>query len=467
MRIVGRLFHRGRNKRTFARPLFSILIAVVVLAAMAVPVLACDINIEPSSASGGVGDTLTFTVTVAETHRNCTVPIGDTQIYLTNMELVSQSPWEQIADGVNEKQVTVRLLDAGEGSIEVVRECPKGGGDVIVYVAIEPSVAVASPPASGKPDDEGAVPVAPPGDEVGAPADDAVAPVGEDEDGEEASAPPATPAGPTFGEAISEALRQPYVVVLLVLMIAGTLALARGYRRARPFAMLISLGFLGFYVGGCPCPIGALQNAFIWLGNVTGHMIVYVQFAAVVLAALVVGRVFCGWACPMGATQYFLYRKESGKKARRFEISREQHNTLRWMKYGVLAVLIGLVMLTRQPVFEEVDPFKALFNLDFSPGLPLLFLVVLLTVSIVIGLPFCKYFCPLGAFLGLLQSFSIFKIRFSDACTRCGICHNVACDYMAIEPGDPCPTVNQMECVRCGECLARCPCNAISFTARR
>ncbi len=448
------------------RLLFSILIAVVALGALAAPVLACDISIEPSTASGEVGDTLTFTVTVAETHRTCTVPIGDTQVYLTSMELVSETPWQQIADGVSQRQVTVRLLEAGEGSIRVLRQCPKGGGDVTVSVTIEPSGAVAPPPAAGEPDDEEAVPAAPPADEANPAADDAGAPAGEDAE-EAAVVIPAGPTSPTFGEALSEALRQPYVIALLVLMIAGTFALARGYRRARPFAMLISLGFLGFYVGGCPCPVGALQHVFIWVGDVTGHMVAYVQFGAVVLAALIVGRVFCGWACPMGATQYFLYRKESGKKVRRFEISREQHSILRWMKYVVLVVLIGLVLLTRQPVFEDIDPFKALFNLDFSLGVPLLFLVVLLAVSIVIGFPWCKYVCPLGALLGLLQKFSIFKIRFSDACTNCGVCHNVACDYMAIEPGDPCPTVNQMECVRCGECLARCPCNAISFTAKR
>ncbi len=464
-KTVGLAFQRERSKRSYARLLSSILIAVVALGALAAPVLACDISVEPSSVSGKVGDTLTFTVTVAETHRTCTVPIGDTQVYLTNMELVSETPWQQVADGVNEKQVTVRLLQAGEGSIRVIRECAKGGGDVTVYVTIEPSEAVASPPSPAEPDDQEAVPAAPPADDADPAADDAGGPAVEDV--EEVSVPPAAPADPTFGEALLEALRQPYVIALLALMIAGTLALARGYRRARPFAMLISLGFLGFYVGGCPCPVGALQHVFIWLGDATSHMVAYVQFAAVVLAALIVGRIFCGWACPMGATQYFLYRKESGKKVRRFEISRERHNILRWMKYVVLVVLIGLVLLTRQPVFEEIDPFKALFNLDFSLGIPLLFLVVLLAVSIVIGFPWCKYVCPLGAFLGLFQRFSIFKIRFSDACTRCGICHTVACDYMAIEPGDPCPTVNQMECVRCGECLSRCPFNAISFTAKR
>lgn len=467
-KTVGPAFQRERSKRSSVRLLSSILIAVVALGALAAPVLACDISVEPSSASGKVGDTLTFTVTVAETHRTCTVPIGDTQVYLTNMELVSESSWQQIADGSNQKQVTVRLLQAGEGIIRALRQCPKGGGDVTVSVTIEPSGAVAQAPAADEPDDEETVPAAPPADAANPPADDVDAPAGEDgEDGEEASILPAGPTVPTFGEALSEALRQPYVIVLLVLMIAGTLALARGYRRARPFAMLISLGFLGFYVGGCPCPVGALQNVFIWVGDVTGHMIAYVQLAAVVLAALIVGRVFCGWACPMGATQYFLYRKESGKKVRRFEISRERHNILRWTKYVVLVVLIGLVLLTRQPVYQEIDPFKALFNLDFSLGVPLLFLVVLLAVSIVIGFPWCKYVCPLGALLGLFQRFSIFKIRFSDACTNCGVCHTVACDYMAIEPGDPCPTVNQMECVRCGECLSRCPFNAISFTAKR
>ncbi|MCK9356366.1 MAG: 4Fe-4S binding protein [Dehalococcoidia bacterium] len=456
MRTTGAMLFRRPAGRAWRRLLLAVVSALVAVSLLAAPVLACDISIESAKTSGQVGDTLVFTVTVYQTHRNCSVPIDDTQIRLTGMQLMSETGWKQIASMTYENELSVTLTAEGKGTLEVVRVCPKGGGEAVAIVTIGPAAGVSTE------DEEETPPLVP----VVPAADGTVLP-GTADEGEETVTPAVAAAGPTFGDALADTLSEPYIIVLLALMAGGTFAVARGYRRARPFAMLISVGFLGFYIGGCPCPIGSLQNSIIYLGDIAGHMPIYVQFVAVVLFTLLFGRVFCGWACPLGATQFFMFRKEAGKKNRRLEIPREQHNVLRWMKYGVLAALIGLVILTGRPVFEEVDPFRVLFNLDFRWGVPLVFLVVLLAVSIVIGFPFCKYLCPLGAFLGLLQPLSLFKIRFGSSCTNCKTCHTVACDYGAIEPGEKCPTVNQRECVRCGECLSRCPCGAISFTAGR
>jgi len=465
---------RGRSARLIA----ATALVLAAVSATALPVLACDTGIQASAVEGVVGDTVTFTITVEQTHRVCSVPIEDTEIYLTGMELVSQSPWEEVASGANRKEVVVKLTTAGEGRLEVVRSCSKGGGDCVATVTIAPS--------------EDSVPIAPAGNEaeVPAPAGDDVEQAGspsqssagtEDEtpaegatDEESATSTPApTPIAPLpsesldFKDSLRHALREPYILVLIGLLALGTVGVARGYRKWRPIALLVSLGFLGFYVGGCPCPIGALQNSFIYFSDVAGHMVVYLQLAIVVVMTLLVGRVFCGWVCPMGAVQYFLYRRKKGRKPRAFDVTPEQHSILRWSKYGFLVILIVLVILTGQPVFQDIDPFKPLFNLEFSLGLPLVFLIILAIASVLIGFPFCKYVCPLGAFLGLLQPLSVFKIRFTDSCTNCGLCSRVACQYGAIERGDTCPTINQMECVRCGECVSKCPCGAITLTAKR
>jgi len=205
----------------------------------------------------------------------------------------------------------------------------------------------------------------------------------------------------------------------------------------------------------------------LYFRDITGHMFIFVQLGVVLLMTILVGRMFCGWACPMGAVQYFLYRRDGGKRAAKWDLTLEQHQILRWSKYGLLLVLIGLTVLTQHPVFEDIDPFKALFNLDFSPGVPFVLLIIVAVVSVLIGFPFCKYACPLGAFLGLFQPLSLFKVKVGEGCTNCRACHQVFCDYRAIEPGLDGPTVNQRECVRCGECVARCPTGAMQFTSRR
>lgn len=447
-----------RPRRSVARLAVAALLALSALIVTAVPLLACDIGISPSSASGTVGDTVVVTVTFRQTHRVCLVPVEDTQILLSGMELVSESAWSNVSTMTYQKELTVKLLTPGDGRVEVLRVCPNGGDRTVATIAIGPAP-VPGAPASGAPVEVEVLPVAPT-TEVPAPPQ---------QEGAAVVIPPVPTASgaPSWTQSLWQTLTLPYIIVLLTLMVAGTFFLARGYRRARPFAMLIAVGFLGFYVGGCPCPIGALQNVFIYAGDIAGHMTPYVQFGAVVLVTLLFGRVFCGWACPLGATQFFLLRREHGKKNHRREIPHEYHSILRWSKYGVLGILIALVILTGQPIFQDIDPFRALFNLDFRWGVPLAFLIVVLAASLIVGFPFCKYVCPLGAFLGLLQPLSLFKIRFSSSCTNCKVCSNVACDYGAIEPGATCPTINQRECVRCGECLSRCPSGAISFTARR
>ena len=459
-----------RRHRRLIRIVVPLLLALSASLATTVPLLACDIGIQPSSASGVAGDTVTFAVTMNQTHRSCLVPIDETQFSVSGVSIVSQTPWTQTSSMSFETQLTVTLDAPGEGRVEVVRVCSKGGDRVCAVVSILPREAV-TPPAPGD---------AAEGDQVVADeAQQTVDPEPEVVTGEPAAEPaqpavlvtvpsPAVvaPATPTWAESLWATLSLPYIIVLLSLLVAGTFFLARGHRRARPFAMLIALGFLGFYVGGCPCAIGGMLNVFAHFGDVAGYTTAYVQFGAVVLVTLLFGRVFCGWACPMGATQFFLFRKEQGKKYRWREIPREQDRILRLMKYLVLVILVVLSVLAGRPVFEDIDPFRALFNLDFRWGVPLAFLIVLVGVSLFSGFPFCKYLCPLGAFLSLIQPLSLFKLRFSSSCTNCKACSNVACDYGAIESSETGPRINQRECVRCGECLSRCPCNAIVFTAR-
>ena len=80
--------------------------------------------------------------------------------------------------------------------------------------------------------------------------------------------------------------------------------------------------------------------------------------------------------------------------------------------------------------------------------------------------PFCKYLCPLGAAYGLFNKASFYRLRLDkSACTHCGICKR-ACN-MGVDPSE---TPDDMECIRCGDCVKNCPTKALSagfFTGRR
>ena len=434
--------------RSAVKVLFAVLISLVLLFLMAQPVAACEITITPDAASGHVGDILTFTIDVRKTHRTCTVPIEETVINLRAMEIVSQTPWQQISSDVNRREITVRLTEVGKGQIEVIRECPKGGDTCIASVTIEEAAAPTTPPTPPTPLPP--TPTTPPSEPTPIP---------------EPSPAPA-PSEPTWGSAFKDSISQPPIIAVGVFTILGVIGLIKGYRRFRYFILLASIAYLGFIIGGCPCPLGALQNIILNSGGVKERLASYLLLGIPVIAAILFGRVFCGWVCPWGAVQNFLYKKETGKKAKKFDVGPRLHNVLRYGKYVSLVALIIATILTQTRVYESIDPFKALFNLQLVL-IPTSILVVLMITSLFMGFPWCKYVCPLGAFLSLFSRFTLFKVKIGDKCTNCKACHMVFCDYKAIKPGEVKPEINQLECTRCGECISRCPYNAMEFTMRR
>jgi NosR/NirI family transcriptional regulator, nitrous oxide reductase regulator len=454
---MGKPFHSRLSRwfRKHATRLLFVLIAPVVLTSViTATVFACNITISPSKTNGAVGDTVVFTINVQKTHRNCLVPIDETEIKLQGMEIVSQTAWKQINSDTNQKQLTARLATPGQGSIEVIRVCSKGGDDEIARITI--TAAQAALPTTTTPSPTAAAPPATnPSTATSVPAQNDKASVHEASE------------DITWGQVFADALTQPHILALLILIAIGAAMLILKFRRMRYVTLLASLAYLGFVIGGCLCVLGSLQNVILKIGEVKYYLTTYMQVGIPLVATIIFGRVFCGWVCPMGATQFFVFRKEAGKKVKNFEPGPRLHNVLRYAKYLVLAGLVASVFITRTTAFAAIDPFKALFNLDFSFWLPTALLILLLAASLFIGFPWCKYACPLGAFFGLFSKFTFFKVKIGEKCTNCKACHTTFCDYHAIKPGNAKPAINQSECLRCGECIARCPAKAIEFTASK
>lgn len=216
------------------------------------------------------------------------------------------------------------------------------------------------------------------------------------------------------------------------------------------------------------CPLGALQSIFgSGLRNIPFYML-----ASIILVALLLGRIICGWLCPFGFFFDLLY-KIPGSKLKKNDFTAK----LSYLKYAVLAVTVVIVPLymfhskgITFPAFcEELCPnglLTALFMNITHTGFGFLYsdaklvlALALIIASVVMFRPFCRFLCPLGAFYGLFNKLSVFAMRIDESkCIGCNACQR-ACLM-------DCNKVGDRECIACGKCKAVCPTKAIDINFR-
>ena len=112
----------------------------------------------------------------------------------------------------------------------------------------------------------------------------------------------------------------------------------------------------------------------------------------------------------------------------------------------------------------------ALSILSTSPGAPEqrifagawfvgLLIIGLVGMNLVIPRFFCRVLCPLGAFLGVLSRFALWRIdRDVTKCTDCDLCLK-GCEGAATPQG----ALRKSECFVCFKCIDDCPEDALSF----
>ena len=220
------------------------------------------------------------------------------------------------------------------------------------------------------------------------------------------------------------------------------------------------------------CPLGALQNAIAASANRPAFYVI----GTLLLFGLLLGRVICGWLCPMGLLQELLHRAPT-PKLKKSPCTR----VLSGLKYVILAVFVVIVPLwyARQsfpvPAFcKYICPagtFEGAVGLLSNPVnadkfgmLGILFtrkfviLALLAAACVFVYRAFCRFICPLGAIYGLFARVALLGVRLDEsACTGCGACLS-ACPMDIRRVGDH-------ECIHCGVCMSRCPEGAITLRA--
>jgi transcriptional regulator of nitric oxide reductase len=176
----------------------------------------------------------------------------------------------------------------------------------------------------------------------------------------------------------------------------------------------------------------------------------------VAITLLVWGRgTFCGWLCPFGAFQELvsIVTQKLGVKPRRFRSADDAK--LKWIKYVVLAAVISSIWVlpNSTELAIEVEPFKTAISLYFVRDWPyVIWAVSLLVLSIFVYRGYCRYICPLGAALAVLNPLRRWGwiARREECGTPCQTCRH-RCEYQAISPVGK---VDYSECFQCLDCVS-------------
>lgn len=175
-------------------------------------------------------------------------------------------------------------------------------------------------------------------------------------------------------------------------------------------------------------------------------------------SALLVGVFFCGWVCPLGAVQDWMWKLGRVLHLPQLHVPRRAQRYLqlsRYIFYFLLATWSISFALLKGP-----HNFSKLLHGDILTAASAVIGGFLL-ISLFVKRPFCNYFCTGGARQGLWSVLRIFSIRRDkNKCGNCGQCTR-ACP-MNIDVANT-EFVRHPNCIGCMSCIAACRKGALSY----
>ena len=272
------------------------------------------------------------------------------------------------------------------------------------------------------------------------------------------------------------------------------------------FGLGITLLFLDF--------TGTLQPYLGWMAKLQflpSVLAVHIpSIITVIVATLLLGRIYCSIVCPLGILQDFfawigrwrIFRKnKKAKFANKYSYSKPKT----WLRLTVLALFLimllagfnaGVMLLAPysaygrmvasllQPLYIGINNLLAqwseaqenyLFYQVEPHNNPMLLIIVatftmliLFVLAFLHGRTYCNTICPVGTTLGYIANFSWLKMQVNeDKCIKCGLCEkNCKAACIKVEKDAP-VKFDYTRCVACGDCQTVCGKGALHLAPAR
>ena len=293
----------------------------------------------------------------------------------------------------------------------------------------------------------------------------------------------------------------------LIANLKSTFALVEILRKIVQFSLLILFNSAIFGLAAIPIALPILfssglpsrivdEDLSIMQKMIYDAIFPLLPLASILIFGALIGRILCGWACPLGLIQDIL----AAGRVKKTNISSKTHKSLINVKY----VILGLTLLTSillslaqfsdrgrmyreilgsfaKAPFTSLSPSDTLFaviprllvlsfylGFDYSLITPLLVTRIMVLIAVLflaahVPRAWCRYLCPQGAFSALISRFSLLGLKREPVrCvrTKCHICEDV-CPMNVPILSLPRDKFTDPECIYCLRCVAACPTKAI------
>jgi len=210
---------------------------------------------------------------------------------------------------------------------------------------------------------------------------------------------------------------------------------------------ILSIGDINPYGGWSALKSAFTDPSYRWRG-ITRSIALTLGIS---IAALLMGRFFCGFICPIGALQDFFKYLGIKLGIKEIRLPKRRFFNPELLKYLSLLIVLVLSILGLGNMVSPYSPWLAYLNVFLGFNIQIGFLVLLIIVftSLFIKRVFCRCFCPLGAFQSLLTAIGPSSIKSNEMCNGCTYClKNCAVDIERPNKMEVSP-----ECIRCLRCV--------------